>query len=102
VATEADDRLAEICLRLTRIERELARVAAPVEKLTPDEVCGVLKKGPDAVDKLLRRHFSDARPENERRPGCRRLAFSDEVRVYALEGLAGLRRYRREAGRATR
>ena len=95
-----EDKLDAILSRLARIERELARVTTPVSQVTVDQVMERLPSlGRSAVDKLLRRAFSDARPLGQRRPGVTRLAFSDEVDVYIREGLAGLRRFRREAGR---
>jgi hypothetical protein len=78
---ELADRLAEICMRLSRIERELSRIATPIALMRASQVAERLGgRSVSSVNKLLRCHFTDARPPNERRPGCKRLAYSDEVR----------------------
>jgi hypothetical protein len=82
------------------IQRDVQRLQQPLQRLTRDEVAGLLGFSVSALAKLdARGVFTDARGDGCRVAGSKRLYFADEITIYETEGTAGVRRFRREVGR---
>lgn len=85
---------------LVRIMKRLDQSSAPVARMTMPEVAEKLRVSVRTVERLCARCvFSDARGKQDRRHGCKRMLFSDEVQVYILEGAPAVKRFRKELGR---